>query len=167
MTSAFRFEFDDDGLQKALAKSPDLVRRELRAAMLDAQLILMRESREMTPTVFGLLRNSIVADQPIEQADGELVGTVASPLNYAPFVELGTKPHWAPLAPLQLWAEKKFGVDEKAANRIGRAVRYKIAQRGTEGKFMFARALQQQEASITERFSRAHLRILQGLAGRI
>jgi hypothetical protein len=99
---------------------------------------------------------------------------VGSPLwfgagGYGEYVELGTKPHWAPLAPLVRWVEKKIqphvlavGVDfssgkamptkrgtkvlrgdarQRAIYAIARAVQIKISKKGTEGKLFVRRAL--------------------------
>jgi len=48
-------------------------------------------------------------------------------VDYADYVEYGTKPHWAPLEPIKEWSKNKLG-DEDAAY----AVRAKIAREGTD-----------------------------------
>lgn len=47
---------------------------------------------------------------------------------HAPFVRFGTRPHWAPIAPLKRWAAWKLG-----DARLGYAVQAAIARRGTAG----------------------------------
>lgn len=99
---------------------------------------------------------------------------VGSPLwfgagGYGEYTELGTKPHWAPLAPLVRWVEQKIqphvlavGVDfssgkamptrkgtkkltgdarRRAIYAIARAIQIKIAEKGTEGKLFVKRSL--------------------------
>lgn len=63
--------------------------------------------------------------EPREAADGSVTWGYAAP--YARYVEEGTRPHWAPIAPLKLWARRVLG-DEGAAY----AVQRKIAQEGTD-----------------------------------
>jgi len=48
---------------------------------------------------------------------------------HAIYIEYGTLPHWAPIAPLKAWARRKLG-DEGAAY----AVQRKIAEKGTKAK---------------------------------
>lgn len=62
------------------------------------------------------------------------VGTVAKGANdnYAPAVEYGTRPHWAPIEPLVEWVKLKgFAKNEGSRRRIARAVQIKIARKGT------------------------------------
>ena len=94
-----------------------------------------REVKDRTPVgATGLLRNSIQSEVHGARTT-QVRGVVASPLAYAIPVERGSRPHWAPIAPLKLWARRKLG-DERAAY----AVRWAIARRGTKGHHMFQRA---------------------------
>ena len=94
------------------------------------------EARQRTPVgVSGILRASIatrvtqgVSGQAFVQ--GEVFTGRQAP--YAVFVEEGTKPHWAPIAPLKLWARRVLG-DEQAAYRV----RWAIRRRGTKARHMF------------------------------
>ena len=63
-------------------------------------------------------------------------GVVFSTSRYAEYVEFDTIPHWAPIAPLKLWARVKLG-DERLAYPVQRA----IARRGTRGQHMFERSV--------------------------
>ena len=64
---------DEDAIQKAIAKSCALVER---------------KAKEKAPKDTGALRQSITSK--VEKEDGEWVGTVYTPLEYAPYVEYGT-----------------------------------------------------------------------------
>lgn len=62
--------------------------------------------------------------------DGSVISGYAA--QHAPFVDKGTRPHWAPAAPLVAWARRVLGEEE-----AGYAVQRKIAEEGTEGvRFM-------------------------------
>ena len=99
---------------------------------------------------------------------------VGSPLwfgqgGYGAYMELGTKPHWAPIAPIARWVEQKIqphvlavGVEfstgkalparagtkklrgdarQRAIQAVARAIQVKIAQKGTEAKLFVKRSL--------------------------
>lgn len=95
---------------------------------------------------------------------------VGSPLSYPGYVEMGTRPHWMPIAPLLLWAEKKIqphvlavGVSfesgraapaskgtrilkgdarTRAIRAVAYAVQHAIAKRGTRARYFMAHALE-------------------------
>jgi len=78
----------------------------------------------------GVLRGAIATRLDATRSVGGLVrGTVyvGSQAPYAQAVDEGSRPHWAPIAPLKRWAARKLG-DE----RIGYAIRWAIARRGTK-----------------------------------
>lgn len=92
-----------------------------------------RQVKLNTPVgVSGGLRSSITTDQANEN---KLSGAVGTNLQYAPYVENDTSPHFPPLAPLKLWAQRKLG---NAA--LAFAIARKIARSGTKGKKMFEQA---------------------------
>lgn len=85
----------------------------------------------------------------------ELKGVVGTPSPYAEPVELGTRPHAPPIAPLIRWAEVKLGKSGKEAVAAAWAVRGAIKKRGTRGQFMFAHGLAASEAELTRIFDAA------------
>lgn len=101
---------------------------------------------------------------------------IGSPLwfgagGYGAYVELGTKPHWAPIEPLIRWVEHKLqphvlaiGVEfssgralpakrgtrvlrgdarSRAIKRLARAIQVKIAAKGTAGQFFVQKSIQE------------------------
>lgn len=64
---------DEDALKRAIAKSCAVVER---------------KAKEKAPKDTGALRQSITSK--VEKEDGEWVGTIYTPLEYAPYVEYGT-----------------------------------------------------------------------------
>lgn len=72
--------------------------------MRDATLLVQRDSRKYAPVDTGRLRASIV---PEVRAHGdEVVGVVGSNVVYAPYQELGTKPHFVPAKYIGVWASR-------------------------------------------------------------
>ena len=56
---------------------------------------------------------------------------------YANYVEFGTKPHWPPVAPLELWVTRKFGLSGPEAQAVAHSIAANIAHRGTWAKANF------------------------------
>jgi hypothetical protein len=94
---------------------------------------------------FGNLAGSIVSlFEELPDAAREIVGVSPSfgADRYAAPVETGARPHMPPPDALLLWVQKKFDIeDEKDALSAAFAVAKNIAKRGTQGHFMFERAL--------------------------
>lgn len=59
-----------------------------RAALGKACAVIERRAKELAPKDTGALRRSITSEIDVE--DGDLVGSVFTPLEYAPYVEYGT-----------------------------------------------------------------------------
>lgn len=116
----------------------------------------------------GVLRGSFHVE-PYAAEDGFGV-TIGSPLEYAAYVEFGTRPHWAPLEPLIRYVEEKiqphvlavavsFPGEGKHAKpgratkkmkgadrvveimRVARLIQLKIAKRGTRAQEYIAKAI--------------------------
>jgi len=121
------------------------------------------EARSRTPVNTGVLRASIATDVTTGTSlSAAIRGTVftGAQAPYAPYVEEGTAPHWAPLGPLLLWSRRVLG-NERAAYAVQRA----IARRGTRGRHMFRDALAavrpRMEGMLQQAMARA-ARLLQG-----
>lgn len=67
-----------------------------------------------------------------------------------PFMEYGTEPHFPPIAPLIVWATRKFAVDEHEAEAIAWGVAKKIAREGIAPRGMFARGIARMQAIVPD-----------------
>lgn len=142
-------------LDAAWRRAPDVVREELTAAMLESELLLLRETQEFTPVgAHGTLRQSEIAQDPVISSD-TVIGVVGTSLPYAPAVELGSRPHWAPIEPILEWVRLKLGISEKEAKGVAYRVQRGIAQHGTPAFGMFHRGLAKTQAQILARFALA------------
>lgn len=108
---------------------------------------------ELPPAVaFGMLVSNIVSKFAREASMAvEVIGVNPSvqAFQYAAPVETGTRPHMPPPSALVPWVQKKFAdIDEKSALSLAFAIATKIRQRGTQGHFMFERALEQLEPMV-------------------
>lgn len=114
-------------------------------AMEEATLLLEREVKSRTPVgATEAARGSIQsATELVRGRTLEVRGTVTSAQNYIVPLERGSKPHWAPIGPLKLWARRILG-DEGLAY----AVRAAIAKRGTKGAYMFRDGFKASEGAV-------------------
>lgn len=157
-----------DGLaavQAALARFPGRMQQAMVATTEDVIDDLRAEVHERTPTTFGVLRNSLLG--VVQASPAGVLGVVGSPLEYAPYVELGTKPHAVSKLgreALAQWAIQKLGVSEKAAMGVAFLIARKIRREGTKGAFMFRDSLAAIEPQILAQFETAAQGVLDGLA---
>ncbi len=151
-------------LAKAWVKAPDMVRDELVAATWQAVMLLEREVKERTPVgATSLLRESITAFPPEVSIDG-VTGIVGTSVAHATPVELGTRPHFPPIAPLMDWVQAKLDINnEKEARHVAFLIARKIAAKGTEGARMFGDSLEANEGQIHDMYRLAAGRIATNL----
>jgi HK97 gp10 family phage protein len=132
------------GLKEVQAKMEQVVRDITGTPMLNAMrkatLIVMRDARKNAPVDRGRLRASITPEV-VTQAN-VVQGIVGSNVVYAPFVELGTRPHTPPWTPIFEWAMRKLKGDRSGARALAASVRASIRARGTIAKRYLERALE-------------------------
>lgn len=141
-----------------------VLRREVGTAMIGIVEQIATEAKQRTPVgVSGLLRASI-ATRVTQGTDirhlihGSVFTGAQAP--YALYVEEGTRPHWPPRAPIELWAQRILG-----DRRLWYVVARQIARRGTRGRHMFQLAMAAVRPSIEPRLWAAvdrAARLLQG-----
>lgn len=146
-------------LEAAFQAAPEMVQAELQRFMTEAVVLLQSGTQERTPTTHGTLRASIIGNVvPVAEGLG-VQGVVGSALNYAEAVELGTRPHMPPVAPLIDWVRQKFGLKGDDARAAAWRVARRIAQRGTPAAGMFHFAWRDSQDEIRERFMATLVRI--------
>jgi len=152
-----------DRFSRLFGKAPAIVIEEVSAGLTEGSALLEREVIERTPTSgVGNLRNSIGA-LPVTLGGGSISAGAATSLAYALPVELGSKPHWAPIAPLIDWVIRRLAKHGDEAQEVARMVQFKIARKGTKGHHMFrdaGEAIQPQFIAMMEKaLDRAQARI--------
>jgi hypothetical protein len=116
-----------------------LLQRELGTAVTGLVEQIATEARARTPVNTGLLRASITTrvtqgSDASHLVRGEVFTGAQAP--YALAVEEGSRPHWPPRAPLELWAQRVLG-DRRRWFVIARA----ISRRGTRARSFMREAL--------------------------
>lgn len=77
------------GLEDVLKRMEEIAdTSEVTGAMSKACALVERSAKQKAPKDTGALRNSI--QSKVEEVNGEVVGVVFTPLEYAPYVEYGT-----------------------------------------------------------------------------
>ena len=123
-------------LQKALA-DPELVKGPIRDALTRAGLTVEARAKQKAPVDTGRLRASIATRVEETRA---VIGT---PVGYAPYVELGSKPHFPPPSALATWA-RRHGFGPRGEWALARA----IAKRGTKAHPFLVPALLESKPDI-------------------
>ena len=113
--------------------------------MRNATMLLQRDAKILAPVDTGRLRASITPSVTV--GPEAIQGVVGSNVKYAPYVELGTRPHWPPIAALETWA-KSHGT---SAFLVARA----IARRGTKARRYLQGAYEKNIARIMAMIDRA------------
>lgn len=151
-----------EDLQALFAQAPELVIEEYEAATWEAELLLERETKELTPIgATGALRESITAKPPL--VGNTLLGVVGTSLAHALPVELGTVPHFPPVEPIMDWVRSKLDIkDDGTANvyYTALAIARKIAARGTLGVGMFHRTFATYKGQVQEMFKNANANVV-------
>jgi hypothetical protein len=158
MTEPFiEFHIDTSALSRLASAAPGMtpiVNDEAQWAMKESGMALDPMVQGETPSNYGLLRSSIEWPYGFEM-DGSTLdklrgivgasdkipkGGGVSTSVYVDWVENGTRPHWPPSEPIELWAIRKFGISGKEAKRVSYLIRSFIAYAGTKGAHMFRNA---------------------------
>lgn len=145
-------------------RARQVVQRATRITMSGSVNILHGAVVMKTPFAFGLLRQSITAE--VLDVSQNITGRVSTPSPYGWPVETGSRPHWAPLEPLVLWARRKLGLSGLFAISAARRIRFKIAQKGTKAHWMFARAFRENKDRVRKLWRDAQSEILKNLKQR-
>lgn len=124
-----------EGLDEALRKlDPKMVDRPCRNFLERASILVQNEARRLAPVDTGRLRGSIGRDVGARQAE------IGTNVDYAPYVEKGTRPHFPPVAAVAGWATKR-GLEPYAVARG-------ISRRGTKAQPFLEPGLKNSEGGI-------------------
>lgn len=119
-------------LTRKLAEARRAVIGAVEGALVKAGLLIERDAKRLCPVDTGRLRASI-SYRLISAGTEVLAVEVGTNVQYAPYVEFGTRPHFPPPEALKRWA-KLHGMKPGAEFAIAR----KIAVEGTPPKpFLF------------------------------
>ncbi|MEO5626927.1 MAG: hypothetical protein ABIQ70_13040 [Dokdonella sp.] len=147
-------------------RAPEITKEELLIAVTDSDVLLQGELMQALPSGAGGaagLRGSIFHEEQV-LADNVL-GMTSTDKQYAPFIELGTRPHLPPITPLIDWVEAKLGLHGAEAKSAAFAISRKIGKHGTRPNPVWRTVWQAQQTAIRRKFDEAMQRIASRLAG--
>jgi len=142
-----------DELIERFSDAPEIVDREIDRAMQRSVQKLQTDVKVGTPVDTGRLRGSITGQ--VSGRGLETKGLVGTKVQYAPYVEYGTAPHFPPLGALEVWARRH--------GKTAWGVALKIAAFGTRPREMFKRAFEKNVGWIQDEFGKVAERILEEL----
>lgn len=146
-------------IRELAQKYPDAVREETESVMREITARLEAEVARRTPAGVGGaagLRGSIHGE--VKSFGGSVTGVVGTPLSYGEVIEYGRRPgKFPPVAPIQLWVQRKLGLSAKDSRSVGFIVARKIAARGFPGAHMFGEAWK-----ATEQWVMGRLQVIPG-----
>lgn len=157
------------------ARLTSLIADVLRRIAVQVESAVVRKTRDVGAVHMGLMMGgwSVQPFQVLGEAGGEggTSWSVINELDYASYVEFGTRPHFPPLEPLRLWVQDKIqphvtavGVEfssgrglpttrgtrrmtgnrrEKEILRVARLIQRKIGTKGTAPKRIVASTLEE------------------------
>jgi len=138
-----------DRLKRALRQAPDRVQRGVMRGMKRGMARIQRSARENTPVDTGRLRGSVTY-QVRQRGDGAR-GVIGTAVEYAPFVEFGSRPHWPPLSAMQPWARRHgFPEGQAGAFLVARA----IARHGTPATHFLRNAVKDNQRKVFQDIKR-------------
>ena len=147
------------GLREEQARMTQIVADLHGAPMLEgmrnATLLVTRDAKRFAPVDTGRLRASITPEVRVN-GPASIQGVVGSNVTYAPFVELGTKPHWPPMAAITAWAHRK-GIGGIYSIKTRRRVGSKATQESQDVAvaFLVARAISMRGTKAVKYLERA------------
>lgn len=138
--------------------------RSQRAAVSAGMPLLQRHLALATPVGIGLARASVITRMESGMTVRGFVGYSGMPSRYINFADTGTRPHWPPIAPLTLWAARKFGyaVGSPEAKRMGYLVARKISRKGTKAQMFIENTVTRDRAQVQKIMADAALRAIEG-----
>lgn len=139
---------DIRGLGELTDLYPQASDRARRSRLTEAALLLERAIKELTPVGGGPihLRDTIFSETVAQGL--ALSAALGTPAVYGEPVEMGTKPHFPPVAPIQHWVERKLGLQGSEAKGVAFVIARAISKRGTKPAKMFDRGFDEQRSAV-------------------
>lgn len=151
-------------------KGPEIVNKNLTAAMYEAVAFLEKKVKEKTPVGVGGAQGgllSTIAGEVINKGTPFVKGIVFTQSKYGEVLEKGRRANktMPPSGVLIKWIEQKMGLYGKEAERVEFLVRRKIGKKGFPGAHMFEAAFTTYFGQIQSIFERYGFKIAQEMNG--
>lgn len=137
-----------DSLKDLTRKYPEASQKARVGRITQAVMLLERAVKLLTPVGAGPIHLRDTIFQKVQISGVAVSGILGSPAKYGEAVEMGTKPHFPPIAPIEFWVEKKLGITGKSARSVAFCIARAISKRGTEKAEMFGKGFEENEAEV-------------------
>ena len=131
------YRFDSSELEELARQFPDASIEASEAKITEALMLLERVIKEKTPYGAGPIHLRDTIAGKVSASGEKVTGILGTPAEYGEPVELGTKPHFPPVGPIQHWVETKLGYSGREARSVAFLIARKISKKGTKGAKMF------------------------------
>lgn len=159
---------DIEGIKALWKHAPEIVGDELYRMVVEADLYVQGELQQQLPRGAGGMSGgaglvgSVTTEE--QRLDANVIGMVGSALPYAEYVEIGTRPHFPPLQPIEDWVQAKLGItDERERHNVAFLIARKISVKGTKPDGTWERVADAAQPEIARRTAEAVDRILDRL----
>lgn len=139
---------DLSSLKELTRQYPEASHHACVSRITEVLLLLERAVKLNTPVGAGPIHLRDTIFQQVSQASGSTIGILGTPAVYGEPVEMGTKPHFPPIAPIQHWVEGKLGLAGAEAKSVAYLIARKISKKGTEGAKMFDKGFSGNESAV-------------------
>ena len=143
-----RIEVNLAALPRLTRAYPDAARRARMRRLTESLLLLEREIKKNTPVGAGPIHLRDTIFSRVQEGASASEGIVGTPMQHGLSVEMGTKPHFPPVAPIRHWVERKLGLSGREADSAAFAIARAISKRGTKGAGMFEKAFENNETAV-------------------
>lgn len=139
------FKIDLSEIEELTRKYPKISKDVRESKITEALMLLEAAAKKDTPYGAGPIHLRDTIHSKVSAAGAKVVGVLGTPLEHGVPVEMGTKPHFPPVGPIQFWVEKKLGYTGKEAASVAFLIARAISRRGTKGAKMFETAFAENE----------------------
>jgi len=139
---------DFSAVKKLIEKYPQAVRDAQISRVTEAAQFMEPEVKKLTPKGAGPINLRDTIFHKVDVYGESVWGLISTPAKYGEAVEMGTRPHFPPVAPILFWVTKQLGLQGKEAISVAHAIVRKIGKKGTYGTHMFQYAFERNRTNI-------------------
>ena len=141
-------KIDGSELERLIRKYPEISRDVREAKILEALALLESAVKKGTPYGAGPIHLRDTVHGKVRVRGQKVTGILGTPMEHGMPVEMGTKPHFPPIGPLEFWVEKKLGLSGREARSVAFLIARAISVRGTKAAHMFEEGFGENEARV-------------------
>lgn len=144
-----KLKVDLSGVDRLTKAYPQASRDARVSKVTEVLMLLERAIKKETPFGAGPIHLRDTIHNAVSVSGQKVSGIVGTPLQHGEPVEMGTKPHFPPIGPIQHWVQTKLHIEsEKESRSVAFLIARSISRRGTKGAKMFQTGFEDNEAMV-------------------